>query len=57
MAWAYTPVMTDKYNYPPANYYAYDCLIMASGKYGKDIDEKTVYQAIGYLKRGAYLKD
>ena len=53
----YSFYMAHRYNYPPAYWGVYTCLIVSSESYGNKIDERTKEMALSYLKRGADLKD
>lgn len=54
----YSLYMANKYNYPPAYFFVYDCLtsIYENHPTGK-IDEKTKKLALSYLKKGVELGD
>ena len=55
----YSIIMADKYNYPQAYYYVYECLtsIFERHHYAGKIDEKTKELALKYLREGVELND
>jgi TPR repeat protein len=53
----YSMIMANKYNYPPAYFEVYSCLVIASKAYENIIDEKTKAIALEYLMTAAELND